>query len=239
MLWHAISPRQEQHGSRDWNTRARHDGKYISLKKYAPASREISSQVFQLSSPSFLFFPEQWVQFIDIEELRRGKFSIFFLFFLFFFSRKIRGKDSKIGLINVVNVRDDVARIVLLFDDCSNNSRIMMAAYLLNSGQIEYYFESACITVQARAPSKPTLLSITHISDVAVCLLSICLQILFHIYVTLKRIDRNFNRYLDASSASIYISRPSICALMSKYITPFLPEKKKKKKGKERKNRVT
>lgn len=172
--------------------------------------------------------------------ITKGKIFHFFSFFLFFFSRKIRGKDSKIDLINVVNVRDDVARIVLLFDDCSNNSRIMMAAYLLNSGQIEYYFESACITVQARAPSKPTLLSITHISDVAVCLLSICLQILFHIYVTLKRIDRNFNRYLDASSASIYISRPSICALMSKYITPFLPEKKKKKKkGKERKNRVT
>ena len=55
-----------------------------------------------------------------------------------------------------------------------------------NSEQIEYYFESACITVQARipscAPSKPTLLSITHISAVAVCLLSVCLQTLFHIY---------------------------------------------------------
>lgn len=59
--------------------------------------------------------------------------------------------------------------------------------YPANPGQIEYYFESACITVQARipscAPSKPTLLSITHISDVAVCLLSACLQTLFHIYV--------------------------------------------------------
>lgn len=179
MLRHAISSRRKQHVHRDRKTRARRDGKYISFKKICTSvvSRDKQWQAVHFSnfrSPTFLsilFSSEQWIQFIDIEELRRGKHFPFFLSSFLFLKKDSwkRFEKALYSLINVVNVRDDVARIVLLFDDCSNNSRVMMAAYLLNSGQIEYYFESACITVQARAPSKPTLLSITHISEAVCC----------------------------------------------------------------------
>lgn len=88
-----------QHIHRDWRTRARHDARYISLKKkYAQASsREISRRrsfsnfrSLLSSHPSFLLRTTSPIY--RHRGITKRKISHFFSSLLFFLSRKIRGK---------------------------------------------------------------------------------------------------------------------------------------------------
>lgn len=91
-----------QHVHRDRKTRARRDGKYISLKKICTSvvSRDKQWQAVQFSNfrfpLSFLsFFPRNNESNLSTSRNYEGGNIFHFFFLLFFFSRKIRGRDSK------------------------------------------------------------------------------------------------------------------------------------------------
>lgn len=141
MLWRAISPRNTSTGIGGLVQDTMRD--IFLLKKICTSVVSWDKQeavLFQLSFPSFLpsFFspPNNESNLSTSRNYEEENFPFFFLSSFLSLEKDSRKEVRKgvlkglINVVNVVNVGDGVARIVLLFDDCSNNSRIMMAAYI-------------------------------------------------------------------------------------------------------------